>query len=385
MAEAEKGQLLALLRDMEAHGIAEDNAARHKAYGKLLDARARVYGFPRFGVFELTPLCNLDCKMCYVHLQKDQLKEQKLISGKEWIGLMEQAIARGMMEAQLTGGEAMMHPDFDEIYLYLYEKGVQTIIMTNGILLTDKRIDFFKKYPPRAIQCTLYGASEEDYEYVTGFRQFQTVTDHLIKAKGIGCKLTISATPSKYFGAEQVKKARDFCKEHELRFLVNSNLNEAREETGRSIDDFNLPQEEYYKIQEILADGRELVPVAAAQLPPVGTAAEPTYGIRCAAGRSMFCMKWNGRMQVCLDIDRYEDPFDIGFEEAWKRLHDFAEHYEIPRECMNCVYRDVCTVCPVQHAMGAKPGHVDRRICERTRRLVESGYRVLSSKKADDK
>ena len=30
------------------------------------EQKARKAGIPLFGQFELTPLCNLDCKMCYV-------------------------------------------------------------------------------------------------------------------------------------------------------------------------------------------------------------------------------------------------------------------------------------------------------------------------------
>ena len=45
---------------------------------EYLYRRATAAGLPLSGTFELTPLCNLDCRMCYVHLNKDQLKDKKL-------------------------------------------------------------------------------------------------------------------------------------------------------------------------------------------------------------------------------------------------------------------------------------------------------------------
>ena len=210
MGEQQEGRLLQLLRQMEKQGIGEDNPVRSQLYNEYLDGESRQAGVPRMGVFELTPLCNLDCKMCYVHLQKDQLRGASLLTGEQWIGLMQEAIDAGMLSAQLSGGEAMMHPDFDEIYLFLYERGIRITVMTNGILLTDKRIAFFQKYRPAAIQITLYGGSDDAYERVTGHRMYERVTGNIVKAKEIGCRLTITATPSHYFGVEDVKFASKF-------------------------------------------------------------------------------------------------------------------------------------------------------------------------------
>ena len=67
--------------------------------------------YPYGGSFELTPLCNLDCKMCYVHLQDPSVR-QRMLSGEQWLSIIRQAIDAGMMKPMLTGGEAMTHPAF---------------------------------------------------------------------------------------------------------------------------------------------------------------------------------------------------------------------------------------------------------------------------------
>ena len=49
--------------------------------GGYQENKAREKGIPLSGLFELTPFCNLDCKMCYVHLNKDQMNGRKLLTG----------------------------------------------------------------------------------------------------------------------------------------------------------------------------------------------------------------------------------------------------------------------------------------------------------------
>lgn len=108
--------------------------------------KGRENNTPISGCFELTPLCNLDCKMCYIHLNDPSVRE-RMLSGDEWIDLMGQAIEHGMMKALLTGGEAMTHPDFRKIYMYLIEQGLPVRVKTNGILQENRKKHQMVIYP----------------------------------------------------------------------------------------------------------------------------------------------------------------------------------------------------------------------------------------------
>ena len=57
---------------------------KQKELMQFLDIKARDKGIPMGGHFELTPLCNFDCKMCYVHLTKEQLHGRPLVTAEEW-------------------------------------------------------------------------------------------------------------------------------------------------------------------------------------------------------------------------------------------------------------------------------------------------------------
>ena len=78
---------------------------------------------PIHGHFELTPKCNFDCKMCYIHSKINKVIKEKL-SFFDWVKIIDEAIEAGMVFASLSGGECLLSPYFDKIYLYLKQKGI---------------------------------------------------------------------------------------------------------------------------------------------------------------------------------------------------------------------------------------------------------------------
>lgn len=58
--------------------------------------RARRNAIPISGTFELTPLCNFRCRMCYVRLDPDKLIQFGKIHGAdEWLDIARQASKLG--------------------------------------------------------------------------------------------------------------------------------------------------------------------------------------------------------------------------------------------------------------------------------------------------
>ena len=94
-----------LLAQLDDQGITDYR--RYDAVRRFLSFKAREKNVPISGSFELTPLCNLDCKMCYVHLNKDQMCGASLLGVDVWKDVMRHAIDAGMMYARLTGGECL--------------------------------------------------------------------------------------------------------------------------------------------------------------------------------------------------------------------------------------------------------------------------------------
>jgi radical SAM protein with 4Fe4S-binding SPASM domain len=118
---------------------------------------------------ELTERCNLRCVHCYVNRPAgDDEVRRKEMALDEWQGVLDQVADAGTLWLLVTGGEPLLRPDFSEFYLYARRKGLHVILFTNGTLLTPGLADLLAEYPPWEVEITLYGASAETYERITG-------------------------------------------------------------------------------------------------------------------------------------------------------------------------------------------------------------------------
>lgn len=334
-------------------------------------------GIPYRGTFELTPFCNLDCKMCYVHLQKEQTKGQKLLDTAQWKLLMTQAIEAGMEKAVLTGGECLTYPGFRELYLYLQANGVETSVYTNGVLLDASWVGFFQKHPPAVLQISVYGSDENSYERVTGYRVRQIVMEHLRTASAAGLAIRTAITPSTFMGADAENIICQLAEEN-IPYQINNTLFTPRRETGREDSVEDLPFEQYLKLfkQKAALAGANLTTRAETELPPIPTDNGRTVqGIRCAAGRNSFEITWRGEMQGCANLQGLKaEPLKDGVAAAWKKIHAAALHYPVPAQCEACAYREVCISCPAHHQqLGAPVGRCSQQVCKRTKRFVAEG------------
>ena len=366
--------LTELLKRMEEQGIDQDNPVRQRMFVNMLNQKASSRAVPQQGIFELTPRCNFDCKMCYVHLEEEQMKHAKELPGSVWISLIDEAVKNGMLKAQLTGGEAMLHPDFDEIYLYLHNKGIWISLLSNGFLLNRQRVEFLKLYPPRSLQVSLYGSDNTSYQRLTGRAVFDRVKENILLAKEIRTNFVLAVTPNRYFPLEEVERALEFAKKEKIKIRINKDLMDPYEETGRELAGLEFSEDDYFQVRRMLCAFNDVkVQAFKGELPePVWTAA-PGKGVACAAGRTMFAVNWRGEMRACLDLPFKAYPLEDGFQKAWAYIHERAVNYPFPGECLSCTYSGICTVCPVIHAKGGEPGHSDKKICRRTLRLVREG------------
>lgn len=371
----EQTGLLALLEKLEKQGA--DDAEVTYQMSAYLRAVATEKSIPVTGTFELTPLCNLNCKMCYVHLNAEKLQasKQRLLTGEQWLHIMKQAVDEGMMYATLTGGEALAHPDFDKIYLYLQSQGVEIEVKSNGLLLDNERMAFFKAHPPREIAISLYGSNDDVYEKVTGKRCFQQVMDAIRRVKSSGIELHVSITPNRHMLGD-ISTVLELLDSLDIHYGINSGLIQPRKETGRNLGDQDLTTEEYIELykNQAAAHGKPLTPSCDRDIPKPPSNAKPITGLPCGAGRNSFSIHWDGKMYPCLSLpDVGADVTSVPFSTAWKLVHTAVKKHFFPGECMTCELRSICTPCVVMHASDGYAEHANPVICQRSRKLFEEG------------
>ena len=160
---------------------------------RKLSRQASNKKIPLNGAFELTPRCNFNCRMCYIHKQSNDCScVDRELTTDQWIRLASDARDAGMLNLVLTGGEIFLRKDFETIYESVARMGFNITLYTNASLIDSKKAKWLGRIPPTAMEITLYGASAETYEKICGngaaYKKVIQAID-LLLAEGINIEL----------------------------------------------------------------------------------------------------------------------------------------------------------------------------------------------------
>lgn len=362
---------------------------------RILSSRAAKLKLPVSGGFELTPRCNLSCKMCYIHQNGNACAAQEL-SVERWLDMGRQAADAGALFLLLTGGEPFLRPDLPEIYLGLTKMGLSVSINSNGTLIDDRAIEWLRQSPPAQINISLYGVSRETYARLCGvpeaFDRVQTAIDALLRA---GIQVGINATMSPINGAD-MDGIVAFAKERGLRvrpvyYLFPPVRREAvgctapirydAEEAGRRTALAQSMTEETERMQRYAwaqPDADSFEPAddcVRAEGAPLG----------CLAGSSQFWISWDGKLMPCGMLDEPAmRPFETGFAPAWRDLVAETAKFRLPAVCGECTLRSACPACAAINR--AETGRVDERpdyLCRLTKEYVRTLQALFPRKTGD--
>ena len=166
---------------------------------RRLWAKAGAERIPLTGAFELLPICNFACKMCYVRKSRAEVeKAGGLMDGKRWLEIAKDAAKCGLLFPLLTGGEPFLYEDFQEVFAGMQDLGMQVSINSNASLIDQNMARWLGRHTPTRINITLYGASEETYQKLCGNGEsFLKVKNAVrwLKQYGVPIKLNASITP----------------------------------------------------------------------------------------------------------------------------------------------------------------------------------------------
>lgn len=327
---------------------------------EYLHKKAAKMKIPLNGTFELTPLCNMDCRMCYVRMSKEQQEKiSPLYTASEWIKLGADAKERGMMYLLLTGGEPFLRSDFKNIMQGLHKMGFVITINSNGTLIDEEVISWLKETPPVRINITLYGASDATYERLCrNPKGFTMVTKaiRLLKEAGILVKLNCSLTPYNVCDLEEMFA---FAKKEGLVLQATSYMFPPLRRDEKMIgknNRFTEKEAAYYaaKIDALQKGEDNFVQYVKAQnwenlkCEHNNDCIEiENNKISCRAGKCSFWVTWDGKMYPCgmINGEKACNVFQTGFDRAWDVTQQMAEEICLPSKCSNCGLKGHCRAC----------------------------------------
>jgi len=343
-----------------------------KEFRETISDNAVRNNIPISGQFELTARCNLRCKMCYVcRAANDQAAISRELTAVEWINLAREAQKAGMLYLLLTGGEVFIRPDFQEIYEEMLKLGLRITIYTNATLITPEIAQWLGRFPPAAMEVTIYGASEQTYQKVSGdpdgFSQTLRGID-LLAAQGINLKLRTTVISDNAADHDQLVKLaedRDLLLQYVLyispRRGVLSGVKDSLRLSPQEITQYEIKASQTFaRIVSKMKEKYDLPPNALVdQNKQKNNLVSPHYPFKCNAGRSAFWVTWFGAMTPCGTMaEPATEPLRAGFANAWKELTALCAAIPLCSECSQCSVREVCWTCPAR--LKSETGHFDR-------------------------
>ena len=324
---------------------------------------------------ELTARCNLNCRHCYINLPvNDQVAKSKELTLEEIYSIADQAVDMGLVWCLLTGGEPLLRPDFMDIYLSLRKKGFLLNVFTNACLINENHIKLFNNHPPRDIEVTVYGVTQETYEGVTSVKgSYQAFKRGLDLLLSNGLPVTLKAMALKS-NQHEIQAISDYCRERTKRpFRFDPFLHlrydgdplrneEIKQERLTAEEIVHLETDDQVRIQSMEKHKENLIfqfkpsydELISEEMAESETFSEFRKLFRCGIGNGEFTISSDGKVRLCSALcapgttsDHNEAPLKEILTTMRNKIRAMdTESVELLKTCKSCKIVNLCMWCP---------------------------------------
>src|SRR5208283_2265544 len=322
---------------------------RYADFSAALNNKLAANRTPSSVTVEVTRRCPLECVHCYNNLPMGDLGARRgELTFDEHRRLLDELADAGCLWLLYTGGEIFARHDFLDIYTYAKKKGFLITLFTNGTLITPRIADYLAEWRPFAIEITLYGATEETYESLTGIpgsyrRCLRGI--RLLRERRLPLALkTVAISVNKHeIGAMQA-----LAEELGVHFKFDAMMT-PRIDCSQSPLAVRLQPWEIVKMDledpARVAGWKQLAERCARNSEPGRS--DQVY--HCGGGVSSLAVDPEGKMSIC--VLSHQDTYDWrqgSLGEGWNHfLHDVRKR-KVTRitKCTGCRIKDLCGMCP---------------------------------------
>ncbi len=312
-----------------------------------LKRKAYERRIPLFGGMELTNRCNLQCVHCYINTPLQRNAAAAEMTTVRIHRLVDEVADAGCLFYTLTGGEPLLHPDFEEIYRHLKRRGIEIYLFTNGTLVEDAHVRLFQELPPFAIQFSLYGATRKIYETVTGvpgsFDRCMAGLHRLIHAR-MPVTLALPVLRSSHY---EIEAMRRLARELGIPAKTNIDIHSTADGDPAPLR-LRLTAEEAVALES--KDPSTVTQWRMRAATPLDAYRNPGLILECNAGFFSFHVLADGTVRPCTKIVCESFCGNLGemsFSEIWTGQLRRVTEVVKPKNssCFGCPVRKYCSYC----------------------------------------
>ena len=322
---------------------------RYQDYSAYLHARVIAERIPADVSIEVTRRCPLRCTHCYNNLpMADVAAHRAELTFDEHCRILDELAEAGCLWLLYTGGEVFARTDFLDIHTYAKKKGFLVTIFTNGTLITPRIADYLVEWRPFAIEITLYGATRETYERLTGVPGSY---EHCLRGvsllleRGLPLKLkTVAVSVNKH----EIGEMKRFAQGKGLPFKFDAMMN-PRIDCSQSPLAVRLQPWEIVKMDledpQRVAQWKRFAGRFNHPVPPEHS--DEVY--QCGGGVNGFAIDPEGKMSICVlsEAEKY-DLRRGSLEQGWEHFLHRIRGKKATRvtKCTACEIKSMCGMCP---------------------------------------
>ncbi len=305
---------------------------------------------------ELTERCNLLCGHCYIRRPlHDQTAQSREMTPAFIQKLLEDAQALGCGGVRFTGGEALIRPDFQQIYLSTYNLGLKVSLATNATLLTDDLAIFLASHPPEVVSISMYGWDEASYAQSTGrdnefanfLKAMQRLTQHQLPfiLKYPPTKFLVDNSDKLQALAEQLGFAEILPYAWELTLHARNNSAANQRILAHRMNPLEAAKQRL-RDPEISAHDKQML--------IKGKKRFTQKIFECRGARKRLSIDAYGQLQACLEVRHPDTTYELQTGSLADALSNhlpkcrklkFTNPLYLER-CGQCLLRPACPLCP---------------------------------------
>ena len=315
----------------------EDTAPYHAFVASLRAAWSKE-NRPLEAHLDITYRCDLDCQHCYL----DNRTNWPEMTTAEWLNVLEQLQAAGVMFLVWSGGDVIMRSDFGTLLDRAAALGLMSRVKTHGGQLTAEWAQRFARDKVGRVDISVYSLRPEIHDRLT--RRPGSLVNTLrgiaaAREAGIPVKISCYVQPS------TISEIGEICRYFEdmgckIVFNTNTVLDHSASETLAYLQ---LTDDDLVRARvEILRAQPSGLPKRLSELPSHAP---------CAAGRTALYISPDGELWPCVNFpmalgNLREKPLLAIWRESTARASLVAWDNDQRTGCHSCAGSGMCFYCP---------------------------------------
>lgn len=300
--------------------------------------------------FDLTSACTEKCVHCYVPQHK-----HFFIDTKKCFEVMDQLREANGMSVTLSGGECMLHPDFDLIIRHARECDFSISVLSNLTLCDNRKAELLREMNVSLVQVSLYSMDSKIHDSITqvpGSFEKTKAAIELLHATDVPVQISCPTMKKNYRGYKEVL---EYAKNMKMKAYTDFIIMARSDHTTDNLDN-RLSIAETEEVIRMIAEHEPEYKSALKEdnrklTPPEVRAEEPFCGI-CI---DSICLNADGNYYACSGFQDYPlgNCYKQTLMEVWMKsprvLYLRGLRGKAIPQCVHCSDREFCSNCLVRN------------------------------------